>query len=211
MWDSNRDITGSQKLGAWFTIDFEGTGVIMRGTGVGAYDFFLNGELVERVDMTASGLHHAIGIDIAGLKPGRHQLKGVMVGGPQVHVDTFSVYGSKEMDWTRRELAGMGCTGDDLHATGTLANLIQLEFEGSDLDVLAPVSNKLGTVHYLINGKVAKIGTQYGGVPSRSKVLFSCSDYAPLTPGKNSLRMHLNRGEEMRLDAVRIYKRPVKP
>ena len=53
----------------------------------------------------------------------------------------------------------MGCTGDDLHATGTLANLIQLEFEGSDLDVLAPVSNKLGTVHYLINGKVAKIGT----------------------------------------------------
>jgi hypothetical protein len=205
-WESNRDITGSQQMGAWFTIDFQGTGVIMRGTGVGAYDFFLDGEFVRRVDMTASGEHHAIGIDLAGLKPGRHQLKGVMVGGPYVHVDTFSVYGSKDVGWNRMEIPGMGCVGNDIQATGTLANMIHLDFEGRDLDLLAPMSEKLGTVHYFIDGRRAKIGTQYGGVPSRSKALFSCRDYLPLAPGRHSFRMHLNHGEEMRIDAIRVFK-----
>jgi hypothetical protein len=208
-WESNRDITGSQQMGAWFTIDFQGTGVIMRGTGVGAYDFFLDGEFVRRVDMTASGEHHAIGIDLAGLKPGRHVLKGVMVGGPYVHVDTFSIYGLKDADWVRAEAAGMGCLGNDIHSTRTLANMIHLDFEGADLELLAPTSGKLGTVHYIIDSKVAKIGTQYGGVPTKSGVLFSCRDYVPLTPGRHSFRMNLNRGEQMQFDAIRVYKRPL--
>lgn len=207
-WQSNRDITGSQQMGAWFTIDFHGTGVIMRGTGVGAYDFFLDDQFVRRVDMTASGQHHAIGIDLAGLKPGRHVLKGVMVGGPYVHVDTFSIYGCKDADWTRGEVAGMGCLGNDMHSTRNQANLIHFDFEGTDLDLLAPTSEKLGTVQYIIDGKVAKIGTQYAGEPTQSGVLFSCHDYLQLSPGKHSFRMQLHRGEQMQFDAIRVFKKP---
>lgn len=201
------DVTWSQTIGAWFAIEFNGTGVIMKGNGLGMIEFSLDGAFVKKTDMNAGGNRtHVVGIDLNGLTPGKHTLKGVMLGGPYVQVDSFSIYHSGDMRWRPLADRDLACVGNDVHVTDALEEMILLDVEGTDLDLLAPPSDKLGTALYYIDDRPVKLGTHYGGVPSRSRVLFSCWDYVRLAPGKRKFKMLLNRGEQMSIDAVRIYK-----
>ena len=202
------DVTWSQNIGASFTVKFNGSGIVLKGNGVGKVDFFLNGGFVKQTDMGAGPRSHCIGVDINGLKPGWHELRGVMVGGPYVQVDSFSVYHSDGAGWQRAVAAKRGCVSDDVHFTKTNDELAMLEFDGEDLDVLAPAFDAYGTGQYWLDDRAVHLSNHYRDLPVGSMVMFSARDVVSLSPGKHKLRVVLHRGERLGLDAIRIYRRP---
>lgn len=203
------DVTWSQNIGASFTVKFNGSGIVLKGNGVGKVDFLLNGKFVKQTDMGAGPRSHCVGVDINGLEPGWHELRGVMVGGPYVQVDSFSVYHSDGVGWQRAVAAKRGCVRDDVHLTKTNDELAMLEFEGEDLDVLAPAFDVYGTGQYWIDDRAVHLSNHYRDHPIGSMVTFSGRDVVSLSPGRHKLRVVLHRGERLGLDAVRIYRRPV--
>lgn len=207
-WHTNRDVTHTNTIGASFTIVFHGTGVVMEATGVGIYDFYLDGKLVQRTDMSASGQHRVIGYQVKNLPLGKHTLKGVMVGGDQVHVDTFSIYQARGSSWQKRAFPSADGTLREAMTTNTLGDRLEIEFEGADLDYFAPRSSRLGTVIYQIDGHQAKIGQHYGGTETISQKHFSLSDSRPIDHGPHVFQAQLNRGEQMQYESIRVYKCP---
>jgi hypothetical protein len=149
-------------------------------------------------------------VDINGLKPGWHELRGVMVGGPYVQVDSFSVYHSDGAGWQRAVAAKRGCVSDDVHFTKTNDELAMLEFDGEDLDVLAPAFDAYGTGQYWLDDRAVHLSNHYRDLPVGSMVMFSACDVVSLSPGKHKLRVVLHRGERLGLDAIRIYRRPAR-
>lgn len=218
-WQSQRrdwneyqlDVTWSQNIGASFTVKFNGSGIVLKGNGIGKVDFFLNGKFVKQTDMGAGPRSHCVGVDINGLEPGWHELRGVMVGGPYVQVDSFSVYHSDGAGWQRAAAAGRGCVRDDVHLTQTNDELAMLEFDGEDLDVLAPAFDVYGTGQYWIDDRAVHLANHYRDHPVGSMVMFSAREVVSLVPGPHKLRVVLHRGERLGLDAVRIYRRPQIP
>lgn len=214
-WQSQRrdwneyqlDVTWSQVMGATFKVKFNGTGIVLKGNGIGVIDFSLNGEFLKKTDMGAGPRSHAVGVDINGLKPGWHELTGVVSGGPYVQIDSFSVYHSNDVDWKRVTAPGRGCFRDDLHLTSAAQELAMLEVSADDLDVLAPAFDVLGTGQYWINDHAVHLTNHYRDLPQGSMMTFRASDVMRLTPGKQKLRVVLHRGDRLGLDAVRVYRK----
>lgn len=204
----NLDVTWSQNIGASFTVKFNGNGIILRGNGIGVADFFLDGKFVKQTDFGKGPRSHCVGVDLNGLEPGWHELRGVMTGGPYLQVDSFSVYHTSPVDWKRASVPGRGCVNDDVHVTTANDEMAMFEFEGEDLDVYAPAFDRYGTGQYWIDDQAVHLSNHYRDHPVGSMLTFSCREVKPLTPGKHKLRVVLHRGEKLGLDAIRIYRKP---
>lgn len=201
------DVTWSQNIGATFTVRFHGTGIILKGNGIGKIDFSLNGEFLQQTDMAAGPRSHAVGVDLNGLKPGWHELRGLMTGGPYVQVDSFSVYHHHDVDWQRSVVPARGCFRDDVHLTRTPQELAMLELTGEDFDVFAPAFDVLGTGQYWINDRQVHLANHYRDHQQGSILTFRASDVVSLAPGKHNLRVVFHRGQQLGLDAIRVYRR----
>lgn len=206
--EHNLDVTWTQHMGASFTVRFNGSGVILRGNGIGVVEFFLDGTFVKKTDMGQGPRSHCVGVDINGLKPGWHELKGVVVGGPYVQVDSFSVYHSEGSDWKRAKVEGRGCVGQDLQVTQAVDEMAMLTFRGEDVDVYSAAFDAYGTVQYWLNDQAVYLANHYRDHPVGSMLTFSSRDVHPLAPGEHKLRIQLRRGERLGLDAIRIYRKP---
>lgn len=202
-----QDITWSQTAGDYFTIHFNGTGVIMKGNGLGTIDFYLDGAFVKRRNMNDGGnVTGVVGFDADGLSPGHHELKGVVVGGPYVQVDEFDVYNSVNSAWSHQVARGLGDIQDDIHTTSQNYDFATLKFTGSAVEVLA--SHRLnGTMTVSLDNAVVENVSQFAGITQPQSVSFSSDNAASLAPGSHKIRLLKNRSfGSMNVDAFRITK-----
>gem|GEM_PF-1756553 len=204
----NGDITWSQTPGNFFTIYFNGTGVRMIGNGLGTIDFYLDGTFIKTVNMNAGGnVVGVVGFSTNGLPAGSHQLKGVVAGGPYVQVDEFNVVNSVNSAWSYQANRNMGDYQNDIHTTANTYDQVNLNFNGTGVEVLAPTSSAGGTVQVFLDGSVVENVNQYVGDLRAQATTFSSYNVANLTPGSHQLQLLKPRNfGSMAVDAVRIYK-----
>jgi hypothetical protein len=193
----NSDIHFTPSDGHSFTIHFNGTGVMMVGNGMGEIDFTLDGKTLKRVNMGATGNRpHVVGIDLTGLPNGKHELKGVKVGGPYVQVDMFRVYNTAGGNWKK--------TGPNntLRSTDKSEDFVQFDFTGTAVQFLAPQGPDRGTIEVFLDGVSVRQINQYHGTPLSTTPLVSLTD---LSPGPHTLCLVKKRGKFMDVEAFRVF------
>jgi len=208
------DITWSQTLGDYFTINFNGTGARMIGDGLGTISFYLDGTFSKTVNMNAGGnVVGVVGFDINGLAPGSHQLQGVFVAyspnssAPYVQVDEFDVYNPVNGGWVYLGSRNLGDYQNDLHSTANTYDFVNLSFNGTGLDVIAPNSSAGGTVQLAVDGTVVENVNQYAGELHPQAATFSSYNAVHLAPGNHQLRLLKPRNfGSLTVDAVRVCK-----
>jgi autotransporter-associated beta strand protein len=192
----NSDIHYTAADGDAFTIHFNGTGVMMIGNGLGEIDFFLDDQHLRRVNMNASGNRpHVVGIDLVGLKPGPHKLKGVKVGGPYVQLDLFRIYNTGGGNW---KTSG---TNNHLRTTDRNEDFVEFRFTGPGVEVIAPQGPDRGTIEVFIDGQSVRHVNQYHGTPIRSSTLVSLTS---LGHGPHTLCLVKKRGAFIDIEAFRV-------
>lgn len=190
----NSDIHYTAYDGDAFTIHFNGTGVMMVGNGMGEIDFSLDGKPLKRVNMNASGNRpHVVGIDLTGLPNGKHELKGVKVGGPYVQVDMFRVYDPAGGNWKK---------SGTLRTTDRSEDFVQLEFTGTAVQFLAPQAPDRGTIEVFLDGQSVRHINQYHGTPKSTSPLLTLTN---LPAGRHTLCLVKTRGKFIDVDAFRIF------
>lgn len=190
----NSDIHYTASDGDAFTIHFNGTGVMMVGNGLGEIDFSLDGKPLKRVKMNASGNRpHVVGIDLTGLPNGKHELKGVKVGGPYVQVDMFRVYDPAGGNWKK---------SGTLRTTDRSEDFVQLEFTGTAVQFLAPQAPDRGTIEVFLDGQSVRHINQYHGTPKSTSPLLT---FTNLQSGRHTLCLVKTRGKFIDVDAFRIF------
>lgn len=180
-----------------FTIHFSGTGAMMIGNGMGVIDFSLDGKPVKRVNMNATGNRpHVVGIDITGLSNGKHELKGVKVGGPYVQVDMFRIYNPAGGNWKKTEPNG------SIRRTDRNEDFVQIEFNGTAIQFLAPQGPDHGTIEAFLDGESVRHINSYHGTPKKSSPLLTLTG---LTPGRHTLCLIKKRGIVIDVEAFRVF------
>jgi len=195
----NSDIHYTASDGDAFTIHFNGTGVMMVGNGMGEIDFSLDGKPVKRVNMGATGNRpHVVGIDLTGLPNGKHELKGVKVGGAYVQVDMFRVYNPASGNWKK--------TGpnNSIRSTDRNEDFVQFEFTVTAVQFLAPQGPDRGTIEVFLDGQSVRHINQYHGTPKASSPLVSLTG---LAPGRHTLCLVKKRGKFMDVEAFRVFQK----
>jgi len=193
----NSDIHYTPADGDAFTIHFNGTGVMMVGNGMGEIDFSLDGKPLKRVNMNASGNRpHVVGIDLTGLPNGKHELKGVKVGGPYVQVDMFRIYNPAGGNWKRSG------PGGGIRSTDRNEDFVQFEFTGTAVQFLAPQAPDRGTIEVFLDGQSVRQINQYHGTPRSTSPLLSLAN---LPPGRHTLCLVKKRGKFMDVEAFRVF------
>jgi len=202
------DITWSQTLGDYFMINFNGTGVRMIGDGLGTISFYLDGTFIQTVNMNAGGnVVGVVGFATNGLAIGNHQLKGVVAGGPYVQVDEFDVYNAANSGWSYQSNRNLGDYLNDIHYTANTYDSVNLNFMGTGIDVVSPVSSAGGTVQVTLDGNVVENVNQYAGDLDPQATNFSSYKVANLASGNHQLQLLKPRSfGSLAVDAVRIYK-----
>lgn len=193
----NSDIHYTAADGDAFTIHFNGTGVMMVGNGLGEIDFSLDGKPLKRVNMNASGNRpHVVGIDLTGLPNGKHELKGVKVGGPYVQVDMFRVYNPAGGNWRN--------TGpnNSIRTTDRSEDFVQFDFTGTAVQFIAPQGPDRGTIEVFLDGLSVRHINQYHGTPRSASPLVSLTN---LSPGRHTLCLVKTRGGFMDVEAFRVF------
>ena len=208
------DITWSQNLGDYFTIYFNGTGVRMIGDGLGTFSFYLDGAFSQTVNMNAGGNKvGVVGFDTNGLAPGSHQLQGVFAAyspnssAPYAQVDEFDVYTVVNGGWAYLGNRNLGDYQNDIHTTANTYDFVNLNFNGTGLDIVAPSSSAGGTVQVAVDGSVVEHVNEYAGALHPQATTFSSSHAIHLAPGHHQLRWLKPRSfGSLAVDAVRVYK-----
>ncbi len=192
--EHNSDIHYTASDGDAFTIHFNGTGVMMVGNGLGEIDFSLDGKPLKRVNMNATGNRpHVIGIDLTGLPNGKHELKGVKVGGPYVQVDMFRVYDPAGGNWKK--------TGT-IRTTDRSEDFVQLDFTGTAVQFIAPQGPDRGTIEVFLDGQSVRHINQYHGTPLSASPLITLTG---LTDGRHTLCLVKTRGKWMDVESFRSF------
>ena len=182
-----------------FVIHFQGTGVTMVGNGMGEIDFSLDGKPLKRVNMGASGNRpHIVGIDLTGLPNGKHELKGVKVGGPYVQVDLFRIYNPAGGHW---KASG---PNHSLRTTDQNEDYVQCEFSGNAIQFLAPQGPDRGTIEVFLDGQSVRQINQYHGTPLQTSPLVSLTG---LAAGRHTLCLVKKRGKFIDVGAFRVFQR----
>lgn len=193
----NSDIHYTAADGEAFTIHFNGTGVMMVGNGMGEIDFSLDGKPLKLVNMGATGNRpHVVGIDLTGLPNGKHQLKGVKVGGAYVQVDMFRIYNPAGGNWKTNE------SNKKIRTTDRNEDFVQLEFTGTAVQILAPEAPDRGTIEVFLDGQSVRHINQYHGTPTSTAPLLSLTN---LSPGRHTLCLVKTRGKFMDVEAFRVF------
>ncbi len=193
----NSDIHFTSSDGDAFTIHFSGTGVMMVGNGMGEIDFSLDGKPLRRVNMNAGGNRpHVVGIDLTGLPNGKHELKGVKVGGPYVQVDLFRIYNPAGGNWMKSG------TKDGIRRTDRNEDFVQFEFTGTAVQFLAPQFPGGATIEVFVDGQSVRHINQYHGTPRSASPLVSLTG---LAPGRHTLCLVKKRGKSMDVAAFRVF------
>ncbi len=193
----NSDIHFTSSDGDAFTIHFSGTGVMMVGNGMGEIDFSLDGKPLRRVNMNAGGNRpHVVGIDLTGLPNGKHELKGLKVGGPYVQVDLFRIYNPAGGNWMKSG------TKDGIRRTDRNEDFVQFEFTGTAVQFLAPQFPGGATIEVFVDGQSVRHINQYHGTPRSASPLVSLTG---LAPGRHTLCLVKKRGKSMDLAAFRVF------
>lgn len=193
----NSDIHYTAADGDAFSIHFNGTGVMMVGNGMGEIDFSLDGKPLKRVNMNASGNRpHVVGIDLTGLPNGKHELKGVKVGGPYVQVDMFRIYNPSGGNWKKTG------NNNNLRGTDRSEDFVQLEFTGTAVQFLAPQGPDRGTIEVFLDGRSVRHINQYHGTPKSSSPLVALTN---LPIGRHTLCLVKTRGKFMDVEAFRVF------
>lgn len=191
------DIHFTASDGDAFTIHFNGTGVMMVGNGMGEIDFSLDGKPVKRVNMNATGNRpHVVGIDLTGLPNGKHELKGVKVGGPYVQVDMFRIYNPAGGNWKKTGPGGR------IRSTDRSEDFVQFQFTGTAVQFLAPQGPDRGTIEAFLDGQSVRQINQYHGTRLSTSPLVTLTG---LTPGRHTLCLVKKRGGYMDVDAFRVF------
>jgi hypothetical protein len=191
------DIHYTASDGDAFTIHFNGTGVMMVGNGMGEIDFSLDGKPLKRVNMGATGNRpHVVGIDLTGLPNGKHELKGVKVGGPYVQLDMFRIYNPAGGNWKK--------TGPNnaIRRTDRNEDFAQFEFTGTAVQFLAPQGPDRGTIEVFLDGQSVRHINQYHGTPLDTSPLVTLTG---LAPGRHTLCLVKKRGKSMDVAAFRVF------
>jgi hypothetical protein len=191
------DIHYTAADGDAFTIHFNGTGVMMVGNGMGEIDFSLDGKPLKRVNMNASGNRpHVVGIDLTGLPNGKHELRGVKVGGPYVQLDLFRIYNPAGGNWKH--------SGPDnaLRSTDRNEDFVQFEFTGTAVQFLAPQGPDRGTIEVFLDGQSVRHINQYHGTPMGASPLVTLTG---LSPGRHALCLVKKRGKFIDVEAFRVF------
>lgn len=180
-----------------FTIHFNGTGVMMVGNGMGEIDFSLDGKPLKRVNMNATGNRpHVVGIDLTGLPNGKHELKGVKVGGPYVQVDMFRVYNPARGNWKKSG------PNNSLRTTDHNEDFVQFDFSGTAVQFIAPQGPDRGTIEVFLDGQSVRQINQYHGTRMNASPLVTLTG---LTPGRHTLCLVKKRGKFMDVEAFRVF------
>ena len=191
------DIHYTAADGDAFTIHFHGTGVMMVGNGMGEIDFSLDGKPLKRVNMNASGNRpHVVGIDLTGLPNGKHELKGVKVGGPYVQVDMFRIYNPAGGNW------GKSPSNPAIRRTDRNEDFVQLSFTGTAVQIIAPQSPDHGTIEVFLDGHSVRHINQYHGTAKNASPLLSLTN---LPPGRHTLCLVKKRGNAVDVEAFRVF------
>ncbi|MBN8456993.1 MAG: alpha-L-fucosidase [Verrucomicrobia bacterium] len=193
----NSDIHYTASDGDAFTIHFNGTGVMMVGNGLGVIDFSLDGKPVKRVNMNASGNRpHVVGIDLTGLPNGKHELRGVKVGGPYVQVDMFRVYNPAGGNWKRSGAS------NSIRTTDRNEDFVQIDFAGTAVQFIAPQGPDRGTIEVFLDGQSVRTINQYHGTRMMASPLVTLTN---LPPGRHTLCLVKKRGGFMDVEAFRVF------
>jgi len=191
------DIHYTAADGDAFTIHFNGTGVMMVGNGMGEIDFSLDGKPLKGVNMNASGNRpHVVGIDLTGLPNGKHELKGVKVGGPYVQLDLFRIYNPAGGNWKKSG------PGNSVLTTDRNEDFVQFEFTGTAVQFLAPQGPDRGTIEVFLDGRSVRHINQYHGTRMGASPLVTLTG---LTPGRHTLCLVKKRGKFMEVEAFRAF------
>ena len=191
------DIHFTPSDGHSFTIHFNGTGVMMVGNGMGEIDFSLDGKPVKRVNMGATGNRpHIVGIDLTGLPNGKHELKGVKVGGPYVQVDMFRVYNPAGGNWKKAGSSG------SIRSTDKSDDFVQFNFTGTAVQLLAPQGPDRGTIEVFLDGTSVRHINQYHGTATSTAPLITLTN---LPRGPHTLCLVKKRGKFMDVEAFRVF------
>ena len=193
----NSDIHYTATDGDAFTIHFNGTGVMMVGNGLGEIEFSLDDKPLKRVNMNASGNRpHVVGIDLTGLPPGNHKLKGVKVGGPYVQVDMFRIYNPAGGNWKKSG------PNNAIRSTDRNEDFAQFNFTGTAVQFLAPQAPDRGTIEVFLDGQSVRHINQYHGTPMSATPLVTLTG---LSPGPHTLCLVKKRGGFMDIQAFRVF------
>jgi autotransporter-associated beta strand protein len=191
------DIHYTAADGEAFTIHFNGTGVIMVGNGLGEIDFSLDGKPLKRVNMNASGNRpHVVGIDLTGLPNGKHELKGVKVGGPYVQVDLFRIYNPAGGSW---KASG---PNNSIRSTDRSEDFVQFDFVGTAVQFLAPQGPDRGTIEVFLDGQSVRQINQYHGTRMSASPLVTLTG---LTKERHTLCLVKKRGKFIDVEAFRVF------
>ena len=191
------DIHYTAADGEAFTIHFNGTGVMMVGNGLGEIDFSLDGKPLKRVNMNASGNRpHVVGIDLTGLPNGKHELKGVKVGGPYVQVDLFRTYNPAGGSW---KASG---PNNSIRSTDRSEDFVQLDFAGTAVQFLAPQGPDRGTIEVFLDGQSVRQINQYHGTRMSISPLVTLTG---LTNERHTLCLVKKRGKFIDVEAFRVF------
>ena len=191
------DIHYTAADGDAFVIHFHGTGVMMVGNGMGEIDFTLDGKPLQRVNMGASGNRpHVVGLDLIGLPNGKHELRGVKVGGPYVQVDMFRIYNPAGGNWKKTGPNG------SLRTTDRSEDFVQLNFTGTAVQFLAPQGPDRGTIEVFVDGQSVRQINQYHGTPMAASPLVSITG---LSPGSHTLCLVKKRGKFIDVEGFRVF------
>lgn len=192
------DIHYTAADGDAFVIHFDGTGAMMVGNGLGEIDFFLDGKPLKRVNMNASGNRpHVVGIDLIGLANGKHQLRGVKVGGPYVQVDMFRTYNPAGGNWKKSG------ANHSLRTTDRNEDFVQFDFTGNAVQFIAPQGPDRGTIEVFLDGQSVRQINQYHGTPQYASPLVTLTG---LTPQRHTLCLVKKRGKMIDVEGFRVYR-----
>jgi hypothetical protein len=191
------DIHFTPADGDAFTIHFNGTGVMMVGNGMGEIDFSLDGKPLKRVNMGANGNRpHVVGIDLTGLRNGKHELKGVKVGGAYVQLDMFRIYNPAGGNWKKSG------SNNFLRTTDRNEDFVQFDFTGTAVQFLAPQGPDRGTIEVFLDGQSVRQINQYHGTRMATSPLVTLTG---LAPGRHTLCLVKKRGKFIDVEAFRVF------
>ena len=153
--------------------------------------------------MNASGNRpHVVGIDLTGLPPGNHKLKGVKVGGPYVQVDMFRIYNPAGGNWKKSG------PNNAIRSTDRNEDFAQFNFTGTAVQFLAPQGPDRGTIEVFLDGQSVRHINQYHGTPMSATPLVTLTG---LSSGPHTLCLVKKRGGFMDVQAFRVFRPNLKP
>ncbi len=155
--------------GHFFTVDFNRTGVMMVGNGMGEIDSSLDG---------------------------KHELKGVKIGGSRLQVDMFRVYIPAGGN---RKNPG---PNNSIHSTDRHEDFVHFDFNGTARSNPRPQGPERGTIEVSLAGQSVRRINQYHGKPKSNSPLVSLTN---LTPGRHTLYLVKKRGKFMDAEAFRVF------